>query len=38
MSRIYAHHDFGEPEARKWLAADRDTWQKVIRDKHINTE
>jgi tripartite-type tricarboxylate transporter receptor subunit TctC len=28
----------GESEARKWLVANRDIWQKVIRDNHIKPE
>ena len=28
----------GETESRKWLAANRDVWRKVIRDNHIKPE
>jgi len=28
----------GEAESRKWLATNRDIWQKVIRDNHIKPE
>jgi tripartite-type tricarboxylate transporter receptor subunit TctC len=28
----------GEAESRKWLTANRDIWQKVIRDNHIKPE
>jgi tripartite-type tricarboxylate transporter receptor subunit TctC len=28
----------GEMESRKWLLAERETWQRVIRDNHIKTD
>ncbi len=28
----------GEAEARQWMMAERDTWQKVIRDNKIKAE
>ncbi len=27
-----------EAQAREWLAAERDKWQKLIRDKNIKAE